>query len=177
MIEIELKIPLKNPKKFEGEIARLDAKFIREETHEDHYFQHPCRNFKSSDEALRLRISDLGIVLSYKGPKLSQEIKMRREIEVSVSDFNSITRILRALGFIEVATIHKQRKIYKYADYKIAVDKVYELGDYVEIETIVNSMEEKDYRISDLRELADKLGLSIKDNIVKSYLEIYFEKH
>ncbi len=53
MIEVELK-GYASDEIFQR--VRDEFKFIRKEYHEDTYYQHPCRDFSETDEALRIRI-------------------------------------------------------------------------------------------------------------------------
>ena len=177
MFEVELKFPLVDPPKFEEKLVKYGAEFIKTEMQKDHYLQHPCKDFGISDEALRIRVADSKIFLGYKGPKISYEMKIRKEIEVEVSDFDSILKILNSLGFINVVTIRKLRKIYKYSDCKIAIDIVDGLGSYVEIETLVDSIDKKHKVMRKVKDISQSLGLDIKNSIIKSYLELYAENH
>lgn len=175
MIEIEVKYRIENIYLIEKKLYRLGAKLVKEVSEEDYYFNHPCRDFRVSDEALRIRVENGVIELTYKGPKLSSRTKSR--VEVSVLVENSLSRVLdmlRYLGFRLVATIRKYRKLFELGDYRISLDRVHGLGDFIEIEVLaskgsMNVMEEK------VLKLARRLGL--KGNpILKSYLELFLEK-
>src|SRR5262245_15405794 len=48
----------------------------------DQYFTHPCRDFATTDEALRIRVVGDKSFVTYKGPKLDTTTKTRREIEL-----------------------------------------------------------------------------------------------
>src|SRR4029079_17138635 len=48
----------------------------------DQYFAHPCRDFASTDEALRIRTTGGASFVTYKGPKVDKTTKTRREIEL-----------------------------------------------------------------------------------------------
>lgn len=113
MIEIEVK-GYADDKVFER--VRKNFKLIRREYHEDTYFQHPCRNFTETDEALRIRIRKFNghfeAFITYKGPKIDPNSKTRWEIEVPVSDPDRHVEILESLGFKEVMTIEKTREKY-----------------------------------------------------------------
>ena len=177
MIEVELKFPLSDPPSFEEKLIKYGAEFVETEMQKDHYLQHPCKDFRDSDEALRIRVADSKIFLGYKGPKVSYEMKIRKEVEVEVSSFESILKILKNLGFMDVITIRKLRKIYKYSDFKIAIDIVDGLGSYVEIETLVDSVDKGYKAMKKVKDLSQRLGLDIKNSIIKSYLELYVENH
>ena len=75
MIEVEVKARAL-PETI-GNILALGATLIGTENHRDLYFNSPLRDFKESDEALRIRIKEEGARLTYKGPKLDKETKSR----------------------------------------------------------------------------------------------------
>ena len=84
MIEVEVKARAREDTK--ERIFALGATLLRVETHLDLYFNSPLRDFKTSDEALRIRIKEDGARLTYKGPKLDLETKSRRELTVKIDD-------------------------------------------------------------------------------------------
>ena len=55
----------------------------------DEYFNHPCRDFAVTDEALRLRKDPDG-KMTYKGPKLDRTTKTREEIEMDIDDLDKM---------------------------------------------------------------------------------------
>jgi adenylate cyclase class 2 len=176
MYEIEVKLKLNGYIDIEDRLRNIGAEFIRVVRQEDYYFQHPCRDFKERDEALRLRIEDYSIRLGYKGPKLSRTMKIREELEVGLDDGEVLKKILDRLGFKLVAVIRKIRRIYKYGEFLISLDEVDGLGKFIEIEgetsseTLIKDMEE------DIGLLVRKLGLKLEESVLKSYLELYLEK-
>jgi len=77
MIEVEVKARAREDTA--ERIAALGAVPIAVETHRDIYFSSPHRDFRKSDEALRIRIKEDGARLTYKGPKLDSMTKSRLE--------------------------------------------------------------------------------------------------
>ncbi|NJE09931.1 class IV adenylate cyclase [Thermococcus sp. MAR1] len=176
MIEIEVK-GYANERVFER--VRENFKLIRTEYHEDTYFRHPCRNFAETDEALRIRVRRFNghfeAFLTYKGPKIDQNSKTRREIEVPISDPDKHTEILRNLGFEEVLTIEKTREKY-YVDKGIIIDldDVNGLGKFIEIEALADREEVVEETVMLLREILESLGVEKFER--RSYLELMLEK-
>ncbi len=167
-MEVEVKF------KVEGDVLkRIEsiAEFLKEVREEDYYFNHPCRDFRESDEALRIRKSD-GVFLTYKGPKVDAETKTREEIEVEIDEFEKAFKMLERLGFKFVAKVSKVRRIYALNDVKVTMDRVEGLGEFVEIELESEELEEGKKRIF---EIAKALGL--KNPIRESYLELLSKKH
>jgi adenylate cyclase class 2 len=152
--------------------SRLDAAGallveIRDEV--DTYFNHPCKDFARTDEALRLRSVNGRCRITYKGPKLSSRSKARVEHETDAGDPEAIKNILLALGFTISGTVEKKRSLYRLKDIEICVDDVAELGTFVELE----KQGQLEQGIEDeLFELAAELGLSRFER--RSYLELKY---
>ncbi len=108
----------------------------REVTERDIYYQHPCRNFLLTDEALRLRISSGGeLSLTYKSQRKSTStIKERLEIIVDIKE-GDINSLLKHLGFTPAVIVVKERTYYRLSrDILLSIDHVEGLGCFIEIE-------------------------------------------
>jgi adenylate cyclase, class 2 len=86
----------------------------------------------------RLRLRTFGgrsdAVLTCKGPAEKDAIyKSRDEVEVQVSDVDSIREMLRHLGFRASVEYFKRREHWYFADSLIALDRL-AFGDYLEVE-------------------------------------------
>lgn len=89
MFEIEMKFPLRDPGAFLRAAEERGVAWTRKVAEVDTYFQHPCRDFALTDEALRLRrhlvttaeSCVFECLATYKGPKLPGPTKTRRELE------------------------------------------------------------------------------------------------
>ncbi|NJE31492.1 class IV adenylate cyclase, partial [Thermococcus sp. 18S1] len=155
MIEIELK-GYANEKIFER--VRATFKFMRKEIHEDIYFNHPCRDFSKTDEALRVRIKRFNghfeASLTYKGPKLDKISKTRKEIEVNIDNVDTYIKLLHALGFKEVLTVEKTReKYYIEKGVTITLDEIEGLGKFVEIEKLAKDEKEVEREVKRLQSI------------------------
>jgi adenylate cyclase, class 2 len=128
--EVELKAPCPDA---ESKVRALGAIFVRSEEQDDVYFTHPCRDFKETDEALRLRRSG-GLRLTYKGPKRRADLKEREEIEFEVPQ--DAFALLDRLGFKRAFQIRKTRRTYSLDGLTLCCDKVEGLGEYLEVESM-----------------------------------------
>jgi adenylate cyclase class 2 len=171
MLEIEIKAYCDDHDSIIKKIIFLNGKFIRQVAERDIYFKHPSRDFALTDEALRIRHKRDISVLTYKGPKLSNRSKTRIEHEIEFSDPDSMIDILYNLGFGIAGEINKMRNIYNINEIEVCLDKVEDLGNFVELEK--RSMD-KERGEKELFDLADELGLSRFER--KSYLELMLEK-
>ncbi|WP_048147974.1 class IV adenylate cyclase [Palaeococcus ferrophilus] len=148
---------------------------MRREMHEDTYYQHPCRDFAETDEALRIRVKRFNghfeAFLTYKGPKIDERSKTRREIEVTIEDPDKYEELLKALGFREVTTVRKVReKYFVRKGVVVALDEVEELGTFIEAETLVEEGQDVEGAVKELVELLKSLGVKRFER--RSYLEL-----
>lgn len=172
MLEIEIKARIENPEKFLEKIATCGARLRESAQESDQYFNHPFRDFAKSDEALRVRTTRTHAALTYKGPKIGTRSKSRFEAEVNISDPEAMKVILQKLGFTEVHCVIKNRDVYELKNITICVDRVENLGSFVELEKIGEDREKLE---NELFGLARELGLSEFER--RSYLEMLLEKH
>jgi adenylate cyclase class 2 len=170
MIEVEVKA--RAPEGMAESIAALGGELMAEESHHDLYFNSPLRDFRRSDEALRIRIKEEGARLTYKGPKIDSVTKSRLELTVRIDDIQQMKEILGHLGFILSATVRKQRRKYSYQDVTLALDDVEGLGSYVEVEAQAEADIEEQRR--KVLRVMNELGLN--ESIRSSYLELLEEK-
>ncbi len=174
MIEIEIKAradhdALKKTLKQEG--AALEK--IVEQT--DIYFNAPDRDFGKTDEALRLRNEGGQIFLTYKGKKLDPLSKTRKEVEVEIADFDKMEDVLLSLGYRKTLQVRKVREIYHMEGMVLCLDRVDELGDFVELETLAIGENDIPARRDSLISTMRRLGIT-GDLIRESYLEMLLVK-
>lgn len=169
-LEREAKFRLKlEPGFYIDYLMRFGFKLIDRIVELDTYFQHPCRDMASSDEALRLRSrrslvkNTVSFLLCYKGPRrINGLFKEREEFEVEIKDMDIALNILNKLGFREVVSFLKYREVYVHERTKILIDHLIGVGWFMEIET-----DEPDFLEKFYRELRDHLEI-----VRETYLEI-----
>jgi adenylate cyclase class 2 len=162
-MEVEIKAIVEDLKAMEEKLRIMGAKFLREVVEEDEYFNHPCRDFAQTDEAVRIRNDG---TLTYKGPKVDKDTKSREEVNVEIGSMVDARRLLVSLGFRPVAKVLKRRKYYKIDTLTISLDHLPELGDFVEVECI------GEYEPCKERVMSMAKELKLRKFIRKSYLEI-----
>ncbi|HPV43369.1 MAG TPA: class IV adenylate cyclase [Spirochaetota bacterium] len=169
MLEIEIKAYCDDHYSVIEKAVILGARHGCTMREKDLYLNHPSRDFRKTDEALRLRQIGKDVILTYKGPKLGTGTKTRREVEVSAGDFEKTLEILKLLGFIPSGTVEKERDIYRLGDIEICIDRVEGVGNFVELELKGTDREHVE---KELFSLAGELGLSRFET--KSYLELKY---
>jgi len=182
-MEIELKIPLRadlyDMTAVESQISAKLGPQIEDVIQEDTYFQSPARDFSVSDEALRIRhirsVNGFNIVeMTYKGAKKGDEMKIREEITLQVSDADTTHVMLTRLGFLEVMTVKKHRTNWSSPEeMQISLDQVEGLGTFLEIELLATDLIEAKQRIKQMAKtlLPDWDGTEER----RSYLELLLD--
>ena len=172
MIEVEIKVRIKNKDEIAERLKKLGFKFIKRKFQEDIYFNGIDRDFRKTDEALRIRDDNGTYYVTYKGPKIDKVSKTREEIEVKIDDKEKMRLIFKKLGFKEVRPIRKVREIYKKDDITASIDDVEGLGLFLELEKNIYNINEKDEALKELMEILKALNISRDNTIRKSYLEL-----
>lgn len=175
--EVEMKFPLQPAP---APIERLrELGFSPSEPHleSDHYFSHPSRDFRETDEAFRVRESRGGVELTYKGPKLDRQTKTREELEIPLlvepHTATSACRMFEALGFRRAATVVKTRKRggveFQGRNVTVVWDQLEGVGEFLELEIVVDEAQ-LDAARQTLLALAEYLQLGASTRA--SYLEL-----
>jgi adenylate cyclase class 2 len=175
--EVEQKFALADQEKLIQELSSLGAVFGSADEQIDRYFAHPSRDFARTDEALRIRQTPEGNFITYKGPKLDQETKTRRELELPLpagrEGAEAFAALLKALGFRPVAEVRKRRRraelTWQGFPVEISLDEVEGVGRFVELE-VAAGRETLDSARSAVAALAQHLGLVHGER--RSYLEL-----
>jgi adenylate cyclase class 2 len=184
--EVEVKVAIDSSEEMEERILNLGAKKINREVQKDAYFDHPCKTFRDTDEALRIRSrqqievdetdSDRGLFeITYKGPKIDSTTKTRIEATVNLDDSKEMTRIIENLGFKRVATVIKKRQFFTLPEMTLSIDEVEDVGFFMELESVVSAKDVDEARET-IFSTMKKLGLDPSQSIRASYLELYLDK-
>ena len=182
--EVDLKLRVSDLVLAEATLLKMGAESLNSEVQSDVYFNHPCRSFEETDEAVRIRSRTIesGHVaasahplaeLTYKGPKVDSKTKTRVEYSVGVDDPVRMTEVLRSIGFREVATVVKNRRFLRIDETTISMDDVKGVGSFIEFEVIATGKEEMVRARERLLSLVRELGFSPEDSVRESYLELY----
>ena len=147
----------------------------------DSYFNHPSRDFAQTDEALRIRCMGDANRITYKGPKIDQTTKTRRELELPLVDgtetASGFADLLSALGFHLVSDVRKHRRSgvldWRGHPIEVALDEVHGVGTFVELEqqTDATGVEDAKQRLA---EIAERLALHDVER--RGYLELLLSR-
>lgn len=176
-IEVEQKFPVADLAEVESRLSALGASISARHRESDLYFTHPSRDFAATDEALRLRCSERGRWITYKGPKIDATTKTRREIDLALPAGADVPGdwavLLEALGFRPIAEVVKRRRKARVAwhdrQIEVSLDEVDRLGTFVELE-IVTGADDLEAARACIASLAEHLRLAGSER--RSYLEL-----
>ena len=126
-------------------------------------FEDTSKSLKKRGILLRLR-KDNRIRLTFKSSLSSPDtqFKVHRELEVELGDFDACHSILEGLGFHPEQSYEKWRETFVLNNTNLLIDTM-PYGVFLEIEG----------QKSDIRNIADRLGLKWEERILLNYLEIF----
>ncbi len=178
--EVEQKFPVADMATVESKLVELGAEISPPKQERDLYFAHPARDFRQTDEALRIRRRGREAFITYKGPKLDKVTKTRHEIDLPLpteaGSADAWQSLVEALGFRPVTEVPKQRRkafvAWQGRRVEVSLDEVAELGTFVELE-LVTQADDVEPAKSCIATLAEELGLLQSER--RSYLELLLE--
>lgn len=182
MIEVEIKLPIKDKEKLHRDLCSLGFKTGELVKESDIYFNNDGYDLKKQDKALRIRYcihlkkQISSCVLTYKGPKLDTISMTRKEIEMDISDFDKCLQILEGIGYKPLCPVHKVRQYYHKQSITACLDQVEALGDFLELEIIISDESKREQTLEKLKEVLEVLGYKISETTRKSYLSMLQEK-
>jgi adenylate cyclase class 2 len=179
--EVEQKFRVEDRAALLAKLTALQVELGEPQLQVDTYFRHPERDFAQTDEALRIRQVGEVNCITYKGPKIDQTTKTRREIELPLASgerqADQFAELLVALSFQPVTAVRKQRRYGKSPwqglQVEIALDEVDRVGSFAELE-LASDEAGLDAARACLASLAAELGLKQVER--RSYLELLLEQ-
>ena len=172
-IEMEIKVKL-TKEEYEklNKKMKLIGKFLLQSNQQDIYYRSDYF-VSDNNKLLRLRLSGNKKVLTYKTYNNNMYCE---EYEVEIDNSNNMIKIFDSIGLKKITEVKKKRYIYSYQNkYEISLDKVDNLGYFIEIEvkgTINNYFEEYDNLLKNSR----NLGLNLNNIEQKRYPQLMINK-
>ncbi len=162
--EIEAKFPVRSLEGVRQRLEQAGAVLEAPRVHEVNLrFDTPDGALTRERRVLRLR-RDSRSILTYKGAaQMGQEVSVRQEIEVEVSDFEAARHLLEALGYRVSILYEKYRTAYQLAGTHVVLDEM-PFGNFVEIEG---------QNAEQIHQTALLLGLRWEARVAESYLGLF----
>ncbi|NLZ31188.1 MAG: class IV adenylate cyclase [Methanomicrobiales archaeon] len=174
MLEVEAKFAVRDPGEVRARLRQKGVQMERRRREHDVYYNAPDRDFGETDEALRVRYDDAGVIMTYKGPKIRVgSAKAREEFNLGVSSGETLEAILSRAGFRRAAVVTKIREFYEVGGATVTLDDVEGLGTFVEIEILTEEGAEDAAR--QVGAIAGELGVE-GPPIYVSYLEMLLDR-
>ncbi|OGU55907.1 MAG: hypothetical protein A2V66_18345 [Ignavibacteria bacterium RBG_13_36_8] len=158
---LELKIQINSIEEIEQILLGLDIEKKGILRQRDIYY-------KSAKGLLKLRCENgTYCIIKY----LRDETAKQRwsDYEILRLEGNNVERYLQELFEVEVI-VEKSRQLYLYKNTRIHLDRVNKLGDFIELETVVNSTQEN--AIQEFNELVQLLKVNKSEQIKCSYRDL-----
>ncbi|MCX6722164.1 MAG: class IV adenylate cyclase [Candidatus Staskawiczbacteria bacterium] len=165
-IEVEIKIKVNNLSEIRKKVAKL-GKLIKSINQIDDYYVPSHRDFFAEKpqpfEWLRIRTNPDKVVFEYDksiNMKANGEQEYAEEYETEISEPEEFRKILGFLDFKKVVTVDKQREYWMCGDIEVALDRVKDLGDFIEAEAKGNFKSNAEAKIACIKFLE---SVGIKD--------------
>ena len=162
-LEIEIKFYIPDIDSIRARIRSLGAELKGSSFETNTRFDDEALRLTQGKKLLRLR-QDSRCRLTVKAPPddADTEFKIFRELEVDISDSQTMIAILEQLGFYPRQVYEKQRETYLYNQTELCLDTL-PYGNFLEIEG------GKD----DIRKAAEAIGLNWEKRITANYLSLF----
>ncbi len=136
--EVEIQVIIKNPIEVEKKLKKI-GKYTGTRKQTDKYFITPYRNFFKKDppvEYLRIRFEKEKNHLNYSFLHFNKnnELISTDEYETLVNKPAIVEAVFKKVGLIHKITVIKTRKYFDCGKFKVSLDYVNNLGDFMEVE-------------------------------------------
>ncbi len=164
--ERECKIPVEDHAPLEARLSKLHAERVGRHHEQNWVLDTPRQDLYAKKMLLRLRrLDDASAgLLTVKRPAPSAAFKVYEELEVDVDDAARARAMLAALGYEEQRYYEKMRTLWRHGGCLVALDRLPELGAFVEVEGPDDPA---------IRRVLIDLGLDPADHVPENYLTLF----
>lgn len=187
MIEIEILVEVKSSYQ-EALHALSNLEFIKEEKITDVYFYDPLRDTLKPDSTgktfacLRVRKESSGSKLTFKQDVYkNNKWQYSEESETSIEDDKIVSDILFSLGLKQLLVLDNERKYYKYEKYEIVLEKVKNLGVFMEVEYKgeLSNITQNDFLNikQEIYDFINSINIIVSSELNSGKPELYIQRH
>lgn len=164
-LETEIKLRMASPQAAREAVARLGATLVRPRHFEANVlWDDAVGSLRSQGQVLRVRETDTGGVLTFKGLRREVDgVKAREEIETAVAEPTRLAQILQALGLRPLFRYEKYREVHRWRQVEVLVDET-PIGTFLEVEGPTDA----------IHAAAEALGFSRAEYVTESYPALFF---
>lgn len=177
MIEAEIKLPLENRENIEEKLLNMGFVPGCRERETDTYFDNAAGEIRGQGQALRVRecvdltTGKTRAQVNFKGQKLDQISMTRKELESEIESPETVRQLFLSIGFhIAEPVVTKLRTAYHRGPLTACLDQVEHLGDFLELEILLDGDAEYEAAMEQIAKVLSSLGYSMKDTARTSYL-------
>jgi adenylate cyclase class 2 len=162
-LEIEVKFHLKDETDMQRRLLELGAAPTAKVFESNTRFDDSRATLQCRESLLRLRRDRTNrLTFKQKPAKADREVKVFHELEVEISDFDTMAAILDAIGFHPAQVYEKWRQTFSLPEAEICIDTM-PYGLFLEIEGSKQR----------IRDIASQLELCWERRILSNYLSIF----
>jgi adenylate cyclase class 2 len=169
MKEIEVKAKVRNPEEVERKLQNLGCKISDVMVDHDRVFTNSDKDFaefQNDTNFIRIRTRNGKHTLTLKRP-LSNELDCI-EHQSEILEPEEVEKMLELMGYRKEVDFTKERRKTKYNKYNICLDTVPELGEYMEVETLLDEGDSEKHQL-EMFEFVKTLGITDKDRTEHGY--------
>lgn len=157
-MEIEKRFCCKNISSVGLKLESMGFTKIREENQVDLPISQVYPTIIHAWPRIRFYPSTGRTIITVKGKRFDEQLgPIRAESEIETPEFIKAKELFKALGFYEMGQVEKTRTIYEKGFIEVAIDRVKDLGDFVEIEV---KQENSNLALKEIDELSKELNLT-----------------
>lgn len=179
--EIEIKVEVDDLEALITKLQTLGCQFTKPLKQDDRIYIANGQGIPAprGTNVLRIREQDGKYLFTLKQAQTNQLDSLERETHIE--DPGVMFDIFKLLGFYEVARVSKVRRKTQYGEYEICIDQVEELGNFVEIEKVLETEEEMSDEDSvavqdELMSVLASFGVDVSKRVFTGYDNLMVEK-
>jgi predicted adenylyl cyclase CyaB len=179
--ELEMRFKVLDVEKIRKKLLSLDGIQLKQEVEkqQDHYLKHSTDLERKLIFRVRMQ-GEQALISLKKRSHLKEDICWQDvDLPVTSENANRFESILLSSGYEKVVNVEKNRTSYRYENYEINLDEVVGLGNYLEVECIVDSdnsklMEKEKIKMLDF--LRTVFGIQKEDIIYEGYVPLMLKR-
>lgn len=182
-IEVEIKVKVENLAEIKEKVSKM-GQLVKAVKQIDDYYIPVHRNFFTHKpnpiEWLRVRTNPNKVVLEYTrkvNPRDDGDYDYAEEYETEIKSPEEMAKILEFLDFKKILTVEKEREYWMCGKIEAALDKVKDLGEFIEAEAKGDFANDKEAKKACFKFL-EEVGIQNPENaqVKKGYPQMLFEK-
>jgi len=173
-IEVEIKAWVDSYENVKKELLEHYV-FIKEYKKNDLYLR-GLNSITMEEKEIRIRKVEDNSIVTYKERSHRDKVEVNIEKEFNVDDYDNFLYILKAIGFQPYIKKEKIGYLFKKEDINIELSHVTGLGDFIEIEAILNDDSDINKATKAIYSILDNLKIS-RDRVEdKFYVQMLIDK-